>query len=461
MELIETGNKLPAFLVAWGSGQNALLSYLMIPFIKLLGLNVLSVRLPMAILGCISLIIMYLLLKKISNKKLATIGLAFFAICPWHIMKSRWGLESNLFPDLMLIFTYLMIKGLEDKNKILYYISFVIAGLSAYAYGTSYCFLPIFIIPMLIILVKKQKITVKQAIISVAIVGIVALPIILYVIINTLNLEQINLPFVTVPKLKVNRYKELTSIFSSQFLSSSTSNLISTIKILVGQYDGLPWNSIMPSGTIYLFSIIFTIIGAIDSFKKKKILQIQYSFIFNIMFIASVILGIICEPNINRLNIIMIPIIYYTIIGIYLVVENRKKLAIAISILYVISFSVFMYNYLQEDCDTYGTFASDLEEVVEYVEKYDDKKIYIDENINYIYILFYSQCDTREFVDTVEYENEYVEFRKVNSFGNYHFDKIDELEDGNVYIIKKTDKDNYDLQDENIVEFEKYIVIEK
>lgn len=67
------GNFMPSFLVAWGSGQNALLSYVMIPFIKVLGLTTLSVRLPMAILGCISLVIFYLLLKKISNQKIAII----------------------------------------------------------------------------------------------------------------------------------------------------------------------------------------------------------------------------------------------------------------------------------------------------------------------------------------------------------------------------------------------------
>ena len=109
----------------------------------------------MAILGCISLIIMFSLLNKIGNKKIALIGLAFFAICPWHIMKSRWGLESNLFPDLILIFIYLLIKGIEEK-KIWFYISFVIAGITAYAYGTSYFFLPAFIIPLLIILIRKK-----------------------------------------------------------------------------------------------------------------------------------------------------------------------------------------------------------------------------------------------------------------------------------------------------------------
>ena len=44
------GNKFPVFLEAWGSGQNALYSYLMIPFIKLFGLNVITTRLPMVIL---------------------------------------------------------------------------------------------------------------------------------------------------------------------------------------------------------------------------------------------------------------------------------------------------------------------------------------------------------------------------------------------------------------------------
>lgn len=459
------GNFMPAFLVAWGSGQNALLSYLMIPFIKVLGLCTLSIRLPMAILGCISLIIMYLLLKKISNKKIAVIGLAFFAICPWHIMKSRWGLESNLFPDLILIFTYFLVKGLEDKNKVLYYISFVIAGMTAYAYGTSYYFLPVFLIPLLIILVKQQKITIKQAIVSIVIVGIVSLPIILYVIINTLGLDQINLPFVTIPKLEVNRYKELTSMFSGNFLTSSISNFIQSVKILITQNDWLQWNSIWPFGTIYLFSTIFTIIGLIDSFRKNSIIEIKYKYIINIWFIVSVILTFICEPNINRLNIIMIPIIYYTIIGIYLSINNRKKLAICIAIIYIISFGLFIKKYFSQNCDEYGTFEANLKEVIQYVEQFEDKDIYITDKIqsNYMHVLFYTQYDTRKFVETVNYENPYVEFRKVNSFGNYYFENITEIneDESKVYVIRKSDLKNYNLEDNyKITEFEKYVVIQ-
>ena len=451
------GNKLPVFLVAWGSGQNALLTYLAIPFIMIFGLNVISIRLPMAIIGCISLIIMYLLLRKIGNKKIAIIGLAFFAICPWHIMKSRWGLESNLFPDLVLIFVYFLIKGIEDKNKIIYYLSFVILGFTSYTYGTSYYFLPVFLIPLLIILVKKEKISIKQAIISIAIVGIISLPIILYVIINTFGFEQINLPFMTIPKLKVNRYEEITSI--------SISNFIESMKILLLQYDNLPWNAIKGIGTIYIFSSLFTIIGLIDSFRKNKMIEVKYSYIFNIWFVISIILTFICEPNINRLNIIMIPIIYYTIIGIYMCVKESKILATLIAILYLLSFGAFIWKYSNEDCTKYFTFESGLEEVTEYIEIQEDKEVYFLNNNkfrDYIFILYYSKYNTKDFVDTVKYENEEVEFRAVNEFGRYHFEEIEEFEQGKMYIVKKDKFEELNIEKEQykITEFENYVVIE-
>lgn len=59
----------PCYFVSWGSGMNVLESYLAIPFVKLFGLSVTTVRLPMLICSCISLFVFYLLLKEIFNKK--------------------------------------------------------------------------------------------------------------------------------------------------------------------------------------------------------------------------------------------------------------------------------------------------------------------------------------------------------------------------------------------------------
>lgn len=114
----------------------------------------------------------------------------------------------------------------------------------------------------------------------------------------------------TIPKMEVNRFKVMTSVFSGEFFSKSINNFLDSIRILILQTDNLPWNSIEQFGTIYIFSTIFTIIGLIYAFKKEKTVEIKYNYIFNIWFIACIILTFICEPNINRLNIIMIPIIY-------------------------------------------------------------------------------------------------------------------------------------------------------
>lgn len=460
-------NTFPVFLVSWGSGQNVLLTYMIIPFIKLFGLTTLAVRLPMAIIGVISLVVFYLLLKKITNceSNLAIIGLTFLCICPWHIMKSRWGLESNLFPDLILIFIYLLIKGIEDKNKYIYYLSFVIAGITAYSYGTSYFFLPIFLIPTLIMLVKKQKINLKQAIISILIVGVISLPIILCVIINTFNLLQIQIGFITVPKLEVNRYKEITSIFSMNFINSSLNNFIESLKILLFQTDGLEWNSQKPFGLIYYFSIFFTVIGIIYCFKENKIIEKIYNYVINIWFVVAVLLTFICEPNINRLNIIMFPVIYYTVIGIYLVFDQKLIFKVLIGALYFLSFVCFIVNYAKQDWNEYFTFEAGLEEVFNYVDEIGDKQIHITNQIKepYIYVLFYTKYDTRKFIDTVEYKDKYVEFRQVESFGNYKFEDIQDFEQdsNNVYIIKNENLENYDIQDENykVDVLEKYTIV--
>lgn len=472
------GKFMPVFFISWGSGQNVLLSYLILPFVKLLGLSILSVRLPMAILGCFSLMIMYLLLRKISTKKVATIGLAFFAICPWHIMKSRWGLESNVFPDLILISVYFLIKGLE-KNKystMFYYLSFFILGISAYSYGTSYFFLPFYTIFLLIILLRKKEITVKKSIISFIIVFIVALPIILCVFINKFNLSQIELPFMTIPKLAVQRYENISSIFSENIFKSTFSNLKESLKIIIFQDDSLPWNSLPIAGITYKVSIIFTIIGIVTSFNKKRNekYQIKYFEIFNLWFIVSIVLSAFCEPNINRINIIWIPIIYYTILGIYVIIKNKEVFREIIIFGYIVLFINFGVRYFTEDANRYFTFESNLDKIVSKVNemKQEENSVYITNSIKepYIFFLFYSQYDSNEFINTVKYSNENEEFQIVDSFGNYYFQNIEEINDKNgIYVIRndefenfKIDKNNWkiqDIEDYKIINYKKGVEI--
>ena len=457
------GNSWPVFLEAWGSGQNALYMYIIMPFVKIFGLTVFAVRLPMAIIGCISLFVMYRLLKECKNQKIAIIGLIFLCICPWHIMKSRYGMESNVFPDLALWATYIFIKGLKSQKSIGIYISAILFGLCAYAYGTSYYFLPIFLISLLLILIKNKKINIVQSVIFLGIIFIISSPIILMLIINTFNLKEIKLGIFTIPRLEENRYEYLTVLSSKNVLETILTNFKESALMLFLQNDGFCANALSRYGIIYLFSIPITIIGMINSFRKKE----DINLIFNIWFIVSFILMFICEPNINRMNILYFPIIYYTIIGINELDENFKWARFILLFVYMISFVNFQIEYYNTDFTETFTFVQGVENVIEYTQKIEADKIYFEYSFKepYIYVLFYNKEDPNEFYITVKYKNGMKQFNSVMGFNNYIFsmpEKLDESQN-DAYIIRKSKEDNYEIN-ENIwykVYIDDFVVIQK
>ena len=110
------GYSFPVYLTAWGSGMNALNSYLMIPFIALFGLRTWVIRLPQLIVGSLSIPVAYLTMKRLCDVKTALFSAFFLAIAPWHIMLSRWGLESNLAPGFLLFGFFFFLKGLDNSR---------------------------------------------------------------------------------------------------------------------------------------------------------------------------------------------------------------------------------------------------------------------------------------------------------------------------------------------------------
>lgn len=458
------GNFLPVFLEAWGSGQNALYSYLLIPFVKILGVNIFSTRIPMAIISCISLIVWYYLLKNIKDdKKFVLIGIIFLSICPWHIMKSRWGLESNLFPDLALWAIGLLISYLKTKKQFKLYLSFAILGITSYAYGTSYMFLPIFCLLIIVYLLYKKEINIKQAILCFSIVGIISLPIVICVIINTFDLKQINLPFMTIPRLPANRYEEQTTLFSGNIFLSSLENIKNSISLLILQNDGLIWNNIPGFGMYYIISIPALALGLIYSFKNAKEKN-EFDYVMNIWFIASFLfLFVFKEANINRINILIFPLVYYISKGLYMVFELKQMvLNVIISCLFIILFVAFLINYVRLEGEDNWTFISGVKDVIEYIDSSGAEKIYFQYAFKepYIYVLYYTKYDVKKYLDTVQVFQENAKFDNIKSFGRYNFYlPQDYNEKDSLYVFAKNSVEYIDEEVFDVKEFEKYLVI--
>ena len=104
----EYGELLPIVFRSFGDFKPGLYIYLTTPFVAILGLTELAVRLPSALAGILAVWLIYaiskqLYIRKASKKfifknaeKLALFGALLLAINPWHIHFSRGTWEFNL-----------------------------------------------------------------------------------------------------------------------------------------------------------------------------------------------------------------------------------------------------------------------------------------------------------------------------------------------------------------------------
>lgn len=249
------GYSFPMYLTAWGSGMNALNSYLMIPFIAIFGLQTWVIRLPQALVACFSLWVLWLLLRRSFDDFTAFWGTFFLTICPWHIMLSRWGLESNLAPGFLLFGLYFFQRGIENSKFFL---------LSAFCYGMSlYCYATIWpVVPLILLLQTFYLLWIKSLkidhwfIVSVLLLALLAAPAFLFLLVNKEILPEIRTPLLSIPKLLYMRDNEI-SLNPVALLN----NWRNTFHMLIQQNDGLYWNCTDQFGLYYKEMLPFAIIG--------------------------------------------------------------------------------------------------------------------------------------------------------------------------------------------------------
>lgn len=118
--------------------------YLLIPFIKVLGLNALAIRLPISIAGMLTVLVTYLLTKHVLNKKVALVAAFLLAISPWHVHLSRGFFEATLalLPFLLGLYLFFINKG---RKSYIFFSGFFLV-LSMYTYFSPRILVPLFVI---------------------------------------------------------------------------------------------------------------------------------------------------------------------------------------------------------------------------------------------------------------------------------------------------------------------------
>ena len=113
-----------------GLGREALYFYLLAGSIALFGVGVWQIHLVSALIGILTVVVTWLLAKKLFNERIAVLTSFFLAISTWHVTLSRTGFRAILVPllaTLFFYFTYLTFKEASKKKRALFA---VLAGLS-------------------------------------------------------------------------------------------------------------------------------------------------------------------------------------------------------------------------------------------------------------------------------------------------------------------------------------------
>ena len=424
-----SGYAFPVYLNTWGSGMNALNTYLMIPFIAVFGLHSWVIRIPQFIVACFTLYITYKLLLKLFDQQMALLGLAFLVICPWHIMMSRWGLEANLAPGFLLFGFYFFVLAAEKPKYFI--VSALFYGFSLYCYATIWPIVPLMIALQLIYLLYTGKLHFNRYTVTATfLLALLALPLMLFLLVNYGYMQEIVTPFMSIPKLTMMRKNDIS-------FSNMGENLQRLVSVILNQGDGLIWNATEQFGLYYSkWFLVFGVIGFLYCCKRALISVLKRTYdgavLLLIPFVCAVLLGCVIEVNVNRINCIHLPIIIFISIGLcqtmQLMMRLAKKYSKYIPILFACTglflFLRFERYYFSDYRQIIGSeFQEGLEDAVQYALMLSDgeQDIFVDFQIYYPKVLFYSRLPVTEYRNTVQYVNYPSEFLLVGVCGSFHF----------------------------------------
>lgn len=452
------GMSLPVHLTAWGYGQmSALLSYMMVPFIKLLGFSSLSARMPLLIISLLGLGALYLFSRDAFGKKAALLIFAFGCIAPWHFMQSRWALDCNLYPHFFLFGIYFLNRTLKAKRrKLNLSVSMVMFGLCMYCYGIAIYTMPVFLVTACIYLLVKKEVSIPEALLALVVWLVVSWPFILVMAINFFKWDTIEIGPFTLPYFPDSRRSSDILFFHDpkySFLTQLLYDIKCLLLVVFVQAPDKPWNSMPAYGTIYLFSMPLVLLGlgwTLLQFRKNTAAALLILFYITGLWCGICTIGV----NVNRINIIFYPQIIFAALGIYLTVRSFSSVPLraGLAAVYMVSFALMCVCYFGENSKSLEYyFYKDFGDAMQSIKDDDAEKLYITatmhdderENLSEILTLFYHETDA-EYYQGKTCPEGLLPFNERYTFAPMEDIEIDPEEDA-VYVAAAEELDCFDL----------------
>ena len=475
----EHGNSWPTHFQSFNDYKPGLYFYLVLPFVKFFGLNEWAVRIPGAILGVLTVFIVYLLTNKLfSDQKFKIWNLEFgiwpaflLAISPWHIHFSRGGWEVNVATFFIVCGVWLYLKFL--KNSTLLFFSFLFFSLSLYSYHAARIVTPLLLLGILVIYRDVVRHNLKHFLLA-GLVGLIVLTPLLKELSGPAGISRaagVGLFADSGPILRINEsrgehadYKSLQAVllhnkainFGLSFLENWTEHFHGEFLFVSG--DEIQRNKVPETGQMYLFDILLLALGLVALARN---FSRQWILIFWWLIVAPTAAALTFQsPHALRAQNMVIPLVIISALGLFSLISwidqnvKRKSLLFTFYFLFFTfsgqNFARYLHMYWVHMAKEYP-FSSQygVKELVQYTEKNQDKyeKIIVTGRYDqpYILFLFYLKYPPEIFQkEHVLTQKDDYGFSTVRNFSKYYFQPIvfDEIRPANPNtLIAGTDKE--------------------
>ena len=405
------GTWLPAHFTAWGYGQmSVLLSYCMIPFLRLFGLSALTARLPALLWSLAGMAAFYVFLRRWKGERAALLGLLLLAVNPWHFMQSRWALDCNLFPHLFLLGLALLSIGKQRPRAL--FLATLPFALCMYSYGVSFVMLPLF----LLLAVWALRVPLRRALGCAALYLALAWPIYGVMLINALGWETLSLPFVTLPYFPNSVRSGDILFFSPQPLAQLLANARSLWRVGFLQAPDLIWNAIDGFGTVYRCSMPLLVLGLVHTVREwRKSAEARLLLLY---WLCALWLGLcINGVNVNRLNILFYANLLLIVRGAEALLGFRRETALALVGCYALLAGLFFSTYFGDwAARMERVFYADFLDALRYAETLDAEDYYITPDSQ-----FPGSRQTSEILTLFAHKTDALYFQSAEYAARYHY----------------------------------------
>lgn len=410
--------------------------FLTIPFISLLGLNVVSVRLPAVILSVLSVWATYHIILLLFSKRskfsssVALVGTLMLAISPWHIYISRLGHESNACLAFLIFGVLFFLQGLRNKSSNKIFLSILLFILSMISYYSGQVFIPLFILGLIfifrksllsIVLSNKKNLIPLFALIALSVVILAAIfspeALVRYRGTSTFDKEAHPKEFARRVELRNQAIKDNNLIgilfynrrifYLQVFIEGYTSHF--NPKWLFTNFSSA--HKVPNTGLLYLWEIPFILLGVV-ALIKSKIIDIQIKKTIFLWFLLAPLPAAIAAqvPHAMRSYNFLPVWQIFTALGatylLYKLQKFKKVFLFLFTFLILITLTVFYKNYFFIFPKTQSSsFQYSLSKAVLFIAKNQTKykKVIISNHDNllqsYMFYLFYTRYDPKLYLE--------------------------------------------------------------